>query len=304
MNFEKLAKWIPPEERDYGVEKEYDKIMQDMPLMTNEGTFISGTGENKKALLYDFYSSVKNSVYSKTVQTIGDCVSFGWAKAIETYHVCEIATNKSLETWLYPLCTEWIYGTSRVLVGRGRLKNGDGSIGAWAAKAVQEHGTLHRKQYQNFDLRRYSGARAKKWGYRGLPTELEVIADETPVNKVALVSSYEEARDCLANLYPIAVCSRQGFSSKRDSQGFLKPKGRWSHCMAITALDDSSRRPGCYVDNRSWGTRWVSGPKKDNGPDGGGWVDAEVIDKMLKQGDSYAIAGYSGFVENSEWSLF
>lgn len=303
-NIEKLCRWIPPEERDYGTSKEHDRVLQSMPLFTAAGSPIIGTGEGKVALLYKLYEQVPGSVYSQVIQRIGDCVSFGWAKAIETFHVFEIATGKSSESWLHPLATEWIYGTSRVLVGRGRLGNGDGSIGSWMAKAVQEHGTLHRKQYTAVDLRRYSGQRAKSWGYRGLPYDMENIADENPVTKVALITSYEQARDSIANGYPVAVCSQQGLTNRRDREGFLRGSGRWAHCMAFTAVDDEYRRPGLLVDNCSWGPNWCSGPKRHEQPDGTGWLDADTCDRMLRQQDSYAVAGYDGFVENQAWSLW
>lgn len=305
INIEKLAKWIPPEKRDYGTAKEHERVLQSMPLLSAAGRAITDTGKGKTVLLYELYDKVPKAVYSSTIQRIGDCVSFGWAKAIETYHVFEIAMGLTSETWLYSLATEWLYGTSRVLVGKGRLGNSDGSIGSWMAKAVQNHGTLHRKKYNNkIDLTRYSGQRAKDWGYRGLPYDMEVIADENPVDKVALTLTYEQARDSIANGYPVAVCSNQGFRNNRDKEGFLIPSGTWYHCMAFTASDDSGRRPGLYLDNRSWGTNWVSGTRRLNAPEGGGWVDAQICERMLKQEDSYAVAGYQGFVENQAWSLF
>jgi hypothetical protein len=188
----------------------------------------------------------------------------------------------------------WIYGTSRVLVGKGRLGKSDGSIGSWAAKAVVEHGTLLRKVYGNYDLTSVSGKRERDWGYRGLPAaELEPIADEHPVSgNPALVTSYEQARDAIANGYPVPVCSNYGFQDRRDSQGFARKSGSWAHCMCFIAVDDTSR-PGLLCMN-SWG-KWNSGPKRHEQPDGSFWVDAKVADGMLRQNDSFAIPGYEGF---------
>lgn len=297
--------WIPHDDREYGVVKETDRIMQDMPLLSASGHPIMGTGKGKTVRLDRVLVDVAG-YYPIVRQTIGDCVSFGWAKAIMLTAAADIVVRGEAEEWPgNEICTEWIYGTSRVLVGRGRLGNSDGSIGSWAAKAVTEHGTLLRTQYHGFDLRRYSGRRAKDWGYKGLPaTQLEPTADEHPVSrKPALCSSYEEARDAIANGYAVPVCSHQGFSRTRDRDGFLKASGRWAHCMCFFATKDDSR-PGLGLDNTSWGA-WCSGPNPDELPDGCGWIDASTADRMLRQNDSFAVPGYNGFAARTiEWSMW
>lgn len=295
--------WVPPEKRSYGVEKEHDRVLQDMPLFTAAGRPIAGTGEGKVVLLHKLFEQL-GVAYPIYRQTIGDCVSHGWAKVIMARMVAEIVIEGQQEQWPgADIASEWLYGTSRVLVGKGRLGNSDGSIGSWAAKAVQEHGSLIRQQYGQHDLRRYSGKRAKDWGFRGLPYDLEVTADENPVEKVALVTSYEQGRDAIANGFPIAVCSGQGFSSQRDREGFARASGRWAHCMAFVAVDDAHRRPGLLCCN-SWGPGWISGPKRHDQPDGSFWVDADVVDRMLRGEDSYAVAGFKGFVKQNLWSLW
>lgn len=292
-----LFGYVVPEDRDLSVERAHQRIMQDMPLLTAAGASITGTGEGKIVLLHRILEQVRGS-YPILRQEIGDCVSFGWAKGIMVSLACDIVIRVENEEWPgNDICTEWIYGTSRVLVGRGRLGNGDGSIGSWAARAVRDHGTLLRKVYRQFDLTRYSGQRAKDWGYRGLPaTELEPIADEHPISRTAaLVTSYEEARDAIANGYAVPVCSNQGFTDRRDSQGFARQSGSWAHCMCFVSVDDTPGRPGLLCDN-SWGGNWISGPKRHDQPDGSFWVDAQVADRMLRQDDSYAVPGYEGFV--------
>lgn len=297
--------WIPPEKRDYGVTKETDRVLQDLPLFTASGRPVAGSGAGQTARLDKLLIQIAGR-YPIVRQMIGDCVSFGWAKAIMLTLSADIVTRGENEEWPgHEICTEWIYGTSRVLVGRGRLGNSDGSIGAWAAKAVREHGTLLRKQYDHVDLRRYSGKRAKDWGYKGLPArQLEPTADEHPVSRQpAIVNSFEEARDAIANGYAVPVCSNQGFNDRRDRDGFLRASGSWAHCMCFIASRDDNR-PGLALDNTSWGA-WCSGPNPDELPDGCGWVDAKTCDRMLQQNDSFAIPGYDGFkARNIEWSMW
>jgi hypothetical protein len=287
--------WVPPEKRDYSVAKSHDKILESTRVMAAAGHEIKDTGEGKTVLLHKFLEKI-NGAFPVNRQAVGDCVSHGWSKGIETLMAVEILLKGEREDWPKLLtATEWIYGTSRVLVGGGRLGNGDGSLGSWAAKAVQEHGTLLRKSYGSVDLSKYSGQRAKEWGYRGLPSsELEPIADEHPVKTCALVTTYEEARDAIANGYPVPVCSNQGFTSTRDSEGFAKASGSWAHCMLFMAVDDAHRRPGLLCMN-SWGPDWISGPKRHDQPEGSFWCDAETADRMLRGQDSYAISNFSGY---------
>lgn len=295
--------WLPFEKRSYGVNKTVSKIMQDMPLMTAEGHLIRGTGAGVTMRLDRVLKEVAGE-YAIVRQLIGDCVSFGWRRGIATTYAADIAVRNEAEKWFADICTEWIYGTSRVLVGKGQLGNEDGSVGSWAAQAVLDHGILFRTQYKpsstTYDLSSYDPKRAKSWGYRGLPyKDLEPTADEHPVSrKCALVTTYEEARDAIANGYAVPVCSNRGFKDVRDKDGFLLPSGTWYHCMCFMATNEEDRpdRPGLGLDNSSWGA-WCSGPNPDDLPDGCGWVDAEVCDKMLRQQDSYAVPGVDGFVK-------
>ena len=120
------------------------------------------------------------------------------------------------------------------------------------------------------------------------------VVKEHPVITVSQVRSYDEVRDLIANGYAVTIASSQGFSSRRDSDGFAKPYGTWHHQMCILGVDDSYRRPGVLVQN-SWG-KWNGGPKRNNQPDGSFWVDADVIEKRIfKTGDCCAYSGDDGF---------
>lgn len=253
---------------------------------------IKDTGKGKEMLLYDIISKVAGKFPIRT-QTIGDCVSMGAAYAIDAIKAVDIYLNKDFEEWVSETATEDIYGGSRVVIGQGQLGNDDGSLGAWIAKYINEYGTLTRKKYGNIDLSTYDGNRAKTWGSSGVPKELVAIEKEHKVITVSQVNTYEECRDLIVNGYGVTVASDQGFSEKRDDDGFSKIKGSWMHQMSILGVDDKYKRPGVLVQN-SWGA-WNGGPKRHNQPDGSFWVDAEVIGRMLSQGDSWAFSGYNGF---------
>jgi hypothetical protein len=297
--------WIAPEERDYSIAKSHDEILSFSRLFGSAAWNLVGSGEKKVVLLHEALSKVCNGTFPINTQTIGDCVSHGYAKGIEVLMAVEILLRKEPEKWPGVLTsTEWIYGTSRVIQGQGRLRNMDGSLGSWAQKAVKENGTLLRQKYDKYDLSSYSGKVAKDWGFQGLPYELEPIADEHPIQTTALVTSYEEARDAIANGYPVVVCSNQGFASKRDSEGFARAQGRWAHCMLFASVDDEYKRPGLLCVN-SWGEHWIDGPKRHNQPEGSFWVDADDADRMLKQQDSYTLSNFKGYpaqeINNNLW---
>lgn len=302
--------WIAPKIRDYGVEKEVQKVMQDASVMGSDAQPILGSWNGEDVRLDQVLTKVHGS-YPVVRQGIGDCVSFGYGKAIMVTAACDISIRKEAEQWMKrEISTEWIYGTSRVLVGKGRLGNSDGSVGSWAAKAVREHGTLLRKEYRagrkTYDLSQYDPSRAKDWGFRGLPANhLEPTADEHPVSaKPSMVASAKEASDALFNGYAISVCSDQGFDDERDRDGFAKARGTWYHCMGIVGIVVVGSRVGFIIDNSSWGN-WISGPNPHSLPTGCFLAEWKVVDRMMRQHDSFAIPGYDGFQRRTiSWSLF
>jgi hypothetical protein len=192
--------------------------------------------------------------------------------------------------------TEILYAGSRIEIGKGSVGTQDGSVGAWVAQFAHDYGTLIRAKYPSLDLTTYSGTLAKKLGMprAGVPDDLEPLAREHPVKTTSLISTYEEARDAIANGYAIAVSSTVGFQMKRDQDGFARPEGQWPHCMCFAAVDDSFRRPGLLCVN-SWGPSWISGPTRLDQPDGSFWVDANVVNAMLRMQDSFAPSGYVGY---------
>ena len=294
MKPEDIFGWIPEEARNRETQQAYEEEFALMQPLTTVGANLTGSGKGKVILLHKYLTELRGGRFPVNLQTIGDCVSHGYGKAIENLMAVEILRKGENESFPALCATEWLYGTGRVLVGKGRIGNQDGSLGTWQQKAVREHGTLLRKKYGQHDLTTYSGKRAKDWGYKGLPLDLETIADEHPVKSTAIVTSYEEARDAIANGYPVAVCSSQGFEMKRDGEGFARPKGKWPHCMYFCAVDDEYKRPGLLCVN-SWGENWIDGPKRHDQPNGSFWVDANICTKMLRGQDSFALSNFEGY---------
>jgi hypothetical protein len=255
---------------------------------------LSGDGD---VFLWEFAKAVTGDVLPDRNQGgVGSCVSFGTACAVEHLLLAQIVQarmNGGQAKDFKALCQEVIYGGSRVEIGGGRI-SGDGSVGAWAAQFIAQYGVIPREKIEGYDLTTYSESLCRKWGREGVPAKLETVAKQSPVKGTALVRTAAEAEKAIRQGYAIAVCSNQGFASARDSQGFAAPQGTWYHCMAIIGVKKGSR-PGFFIQN-SWGSDWISGPRfPTDAPAGGFWADWGTVERMLKQGDSWAFSDAVGF---------
>ena len=218
----------------------------------------------------------------------GSCVANGSATAVDVLSAINHIENGAE---LPKQCdVMMIYAGSRVEIGKGQLGRGQGSVGVWAAQWLKQYGMLEMKNYGEIDLSVYSaGVCCGRTAISGVPDSLEPIARQHPVKTYAKVTSFDDMTDCIASGYPVIVCSNQGFTQQRDAEGFASPHGTWSHCMAIIGyrLD----RPAALIAN-SWDLYFT----------GGGdlcracfYADARTVDRMLKQGDSWALSDLEGW---------
>lgn len=250
--------------------------------------------------------------YRRVAQAIGSCVGHGFAGCTDALAATEIVVHGEPEDWVGRVLEASIYAFSRC-EARGRTRAGtqDGSYGAAAAKAVMHWGTLHYGvDYggQRFD--EYSGLREKQWGDTGVPDELEKFAKKRRVKTTTLIRSFDELSKAITSGYPIAICSDVGFTMSRsdgdkpEDRGWAKPRGNWSHCMACIGKR-GGKRPGALIWN-SWGSNAHTGGHYSGIPDKPDdmpkefrgstfWADADVVDRMLKQGDSFSLSSYDGF---------
>jgi len=221
-------------------------------------------------------------------QTTGDCVSHGTVNAGDISRAVEIDIRGESEDWVARGATEVIYGL------RGHC--GQGMSGSRGAQVITKYGFAIRKKYEGYDLSVYDASKgARKWCPNNVPQDLlDQIKDRT-FGTSTLIRSAEEARDALANGYGIAICSGQGFSGTRDSKGFARAQGSWPHCMSLGACDDTQGNMDFLVLN-SWGN-WNSGGMPEWGPipPGSFLAKAEVIDRMIRSGGTFAFSNFDGF---------
>ncbi len=281
--------------------KEVNRVLATMqrPLFCQAAPLLSGSGTGKTTLLYKAFKDINGGSYiDYPAQTIGDCVSHGFGHGTDLLEAVQISIGHKAETF-EQTATEAIYALARVDIGGERGSYSDGAIGAWAAKAVSTIGTVDREVVGPYD-----GRRAKKWGASGLPDSVKAQAGKHKVRSASLVSTFEELEDALANGYPVPVCSNQGFTLRRDQDGFCSAQGTWGHCMLIVGVR-AGERPGACIF-QSWGPETPTGPRALDQPPNSFWADRDVVADMLAMQDSWALSqfdGYPGQAIPSRWSF-
>lgn len=281
------------------------------PFLDQLNKNIRGTGKGRTVLLWPYLEKAYGHPYLPHAQETGDCVSHAYGSGIDILAAIQVANSIAPQVWVNEAATEIIYAGARVQAHvqlNGEVPfNGEGATGVEGAQFVKEYGVLLRQKYGKYDYRKYSGEVADLLGSRGVPVELLVLCKLHNVQTTALVKSWEEARDAVANGHPVIMCSNVGFSMRRgrDTDGFLVPGHQpWYHAMLIAGVDDNAKRAAGLIIN-SWGSDWIDGPTRLNQPLGSFWADASVIDRAMRQGDSVAISSFQGFpLQSIEYKVY
>lgn len=268
------------------------------PYVSQQNKDIEGTGKGKKAFLHLPFERLTGRDFVPHDQGAPDCVSQAAALAVDFLSATQIVLKRQPQRWVTKAASEPIYGGSRVEIGGYDGRSG-GSTGHWGAEWVNRYGVLLRQKYPGgFDFSLYDAAKAVEYGREGCPDALEPVAKLHPVKKTAICTSYSDMCDLIYNGSPVMVCSNVGFGNgkrRRDSEGFLtRKRAPWYHAMLLGGYDDEYRRPGALCFN-SWGEEWIYGPTRGPQPAGTFWIDANTVDSMLRQGDSFAFSAFAGF---------
>lgn len=284
---------------NYGLATNHDEVARfvaaDLPpfeVTGPDGLPVVRDNSRSTVLLWQAAQRVNGGHLPHLVQEIGDCVSFGAANAVRYLLLVQIDRTPAAGAFHDPF-PPYIYGISRVQIGGGRVGNSDGSIGAWAAKGVQEYGVV---AADDPGVPAYSGAIARQWGRQGPPRDLIALGKQRLVRTVANVKTAAEVRDAICNGYPVTIAS--DFGSKRmipqDGRIVAKRDGtRWMHQMCVIGYDGSGPRPYWYVLN-SWEPSMHPAPLNGE-PPGGFWIEESTMQYIAAQGDSWAFSQFDGF---------
>ena len=280
------------------------KARERQPYFAQQAKSLAGTGRGKRSFLWKYMEAVTGGPIVPHVQTVGDCVSQEYGLGIDILNCVQIAHGRG--AWRGKAATEIIYAGARVEVGAGSIR-GDGCHGSWAATWCRDFGILLRQPYLDgkYDFTTYSGSKARKWAHicgnctewgGGVPNELEPLCMEHSLKTATLATSWEQVRDSVCNGYPVVLCAKQGFKTTRDSDGVLPPRWSdpWNHATLVIGVDDTTDRPIGILAN-SWGEDWIDGPPIHEQPAGSFAADADIIDRMASQEDSYALSNYVGY---------
>jgi len=228
----------------------------------------------------------KHDVEEMSQGPVGSCVGCSMAKALELMHGTKFSA-------------EWCYGISRKHFNEHTSPYA-GSFCGWAAQAMRDVGAVPCLNYSllDIDLREYNAGTAKRFE-RGPPESLEVIADAMKIGGFHQIETWEELRDAIATGHPVVVGSNVGFGKPgkcvRDKTGILRSQwwSKWGHAMVFCGVSDGRSKRALILN--SWGKDWVRGPKwLGDEPDGSFWVTKSDAQKMIAQGDAFAILPIPG----------
>jgi hypothetical protein len=146
--------------------------------------------------------------------------------------------------------------------------NGDGWYCPAAAKvACQTSGLYLRQPYPDlgFDLTRYSGQMAGRWGAVPPPRDVTAVGAAHLIHQATLVRGFADLRDLLFHGYGVSSCGQEGYSDRRDDWGVSGRQGSWAHAMAVIGADDRGQTHGKYGSPlvlivNSWAS-WNSGSR-------------------------------------------
>lgn len=290
--------WLPPSNRSSENKKSHDDAVTAMPK------FATQSKPGAKLFLFDFSRKIRNGKdFPCFFQKTGSCVGNGATIAIWYLMAMEAVQLGEMEKVTLPFLP-YIYGRGRFHSGmRGQ---GEGSLGSGQAKAVRLDGVIEQSStlptpIEKEDSLTWGASVEMEWSAgEKIPSTLIETGKKHPVKTTALVTSYEEVRDALANGYPVTVASNRGFRGE-DASGYGIPGGVWNHQMCFIGVDDSGNRPYCVCQN-SWGASQHN--QSPEFPKGSFKVDAKVVDYMVKQEDSFAYSQFDGFpvrIDLSSW---
>lgn len=257
-----------------------------------------GSNDNPKGKarrLWDDVKKLSGKHLPNTAQLLGDCVGAGMEMALEFLQAGDIVTKGEFERYR-PIHRPYLYGIGRVFIGRNRMGcNQDGSLGSWQVAAIKKYGVLAEDEP---GVPRYSTAVGREFGCKERTlNEWVPIAQKNLVEFILPIKNFEEAaKAVIIGGWPLTIASSQGMKmdlrkDTRANKSWFVPSGTWAHQMHIPAVD-YGQYPSVFINNQ-WGYSAHRGQL--DGPDGGGWIDAEFFDRWCRKAEVFAVGNFNGW---------
>lgn len=232
-------------------------------------------------------------------QTQSDCTSHGASGAMEDEQMVDIVWRGTAAEF-HPIASEPLYGGAVVTIMQSH-----GDRGAFTSAPLQyasQYGFLKRGAYGQWDLTNYNSQAVLNFCQHGVPSDLVTAENSFKLQTMLPVHSYDEGSALMRQGYSISLGSNQGFSLTRDSDGFCRPQGHWAHCTRMRGRR-GGKKPG-WAYGQSWGAGMPSGPNivtLDSGrslalPEGTFFIDPDTVNRMIGQGECYAVSKLAMFV--------
>lgn len=316
-----IARQDAPEVSNYGwIENkdEADKLAESLPKIYSEqlNKLSKFNDDQSSCYTYKFlFEALKKAnqltpeeiasgrLSSLNQQDVGSCVGYSTSQALDILMATDIYFRNEHEDWVKRVNADAIYGIGRL----NNLGGWDGSTGAWSVNGISKVGTLHRLIYgdnKEFDLSTLNPKQGAKWARVGMDKILLKYASDHKVIACVRIENLEQAKAACQNRYPLITCAQASYALLRDDRGFSRRTGRnWAHAMAIIGYRSQDTGAEGYLIWNSWGDKWNSGGYfPEDMPMGSFWVTPQDLLFHIQQGDTWAIAGYEGFVAQSlDW---
>jgi len=238
-------------------------------------------------------------------QKTGDCVSMGACQAgqyMQLFEMSKRGQEEMFKLWFPP----YIYATSRVDIGGGRLGRSAGSTGAWAAQAMQRLGVLF---MDDPGVPQYSGDLADDWGYRGAGDRFKKEASDNPVQGAAKLTTVEQIRTALCNYKMVTYAIMWPYDTepytakgKSGKEYPVMKRGREVGGHQVCLLHWNDDIDGAFCLN-SWSDR-VHGPNLNGEPKGGAYILRRDIERDLGgYSEFYALSDFQGFKGEADYGF-
>lgn len=237
-----------------------------------------GSGAGKLSLPYMATLQLYPGSLPGGRQLRGDCVS--WS---------------SKTTGLVSYCASLLYGAnplfndapvaSREAIANGvfsteswywyRGSDGDGwSCSAAADVGLKQGGLVLRQNYPDLgiDLTEYTPSKAGRWGRVPPPPEVQAMTSKYLIQNATVVTTWEQARDMLAQGYALSTCGMESWGYTRDANGVCNRTNQgWAHAISVIAADDRDEikkkyGSGLLLYCNSW-DEYMTGSRKIYGTD-------------------------------------